>query len=272
MYRALAEAYAEVGAYQDAVWAYRQAGPHAGEGKLPLVVVEQLANMEVRLACQRKHRRKPGWAPFHPWPEVAALRPDKLFAAAKSRLVKLTRFMPTAERYALLGSYWKKRATVSRVPKTDMHEARTAYGKAWELSSRGQPRVQSYHTCLWAQTARLAGAPPDTLKQTRAALDKLEEQLDKDTATRTKAQDFWADAARGDLAVSRLVVNSGGKAGRRATLEEAEKCYRAAFENRSSVRERDSVIDHLRDLAILMPARRRELEELIDRLTRPFED
>ncbi len=263
VYHVLAKAYAELGAYEDAVWAYRRVKQHALKGKLPLVAVEQLANMEVRLACQIELKeRSPRWPAVHPCKDD----PKKLFEKAKRRLDKLIRLEPTGERHALLGSYWKKRATTLRPSsrRASLKKAENCYYQAWKLSSKDQAKYNPYHTTLWVQMAALA--LPETAKLPKAvrdALDKLDKQTQEARKERPQpvgSTDFWAETAIADVAISRAVV-----LGEEFTA--AEDGYRRAFYNRSTVREHDSVLDHLRDLEVLFPKRKAEIQELIQKLT-----
>ncbi len=262
---ALAKVYAELGAYEDAVWAYRRATSGALNGELPLVVIEQLANMEVRLACQKKLKKFPPWPAVHPYKGDAVPARDSasrdawlraevesLFNQARERLEKLIELEPTGERWALLGSHWKKRATTIRRSSrgTNLEKARDCYHEAWKLSSEGREEYNSYHTNLWVQMATLAAQRSQRLPaEVPYALVKLGIQSRKRLEDRQKPgapPDFWADTAFADAAVSRALVFG-------EPLCAAEDGYRRAFDNRSTVRERDSVLDHLRDLVALLP-------------------
>ena len=79
-----------------------------------------------------------------------------------------------------------------------------------------------------------------------------------------KAPDFWLRAARGDRLLTTLVEEVAGHRPDEeigperleawtATRDEMVTHYVAAFRLRSSARERASVIDHLDDLALLLP-------------------
>jgi hypothetical protein len=78
----------------------------------------------------------------------------------------------------------------------------------------------------------------------------------------TTAPDFWTRAAIGDRLLTDLVVSAApedDRAGEDATGPEPPTgpivdAYRAAFRLRSSARERDSVVAHMRDLQELAPA------------------
>ena len=68
------------------------------------------------------------------------------------------------------------------------------------------------------------------------------------STSRTTAIDFWDDARHGDVALTRGLFDSGSP----DSYAEAREHYVAAFRNRSAVRERSSVLDHLRDLAEIL--------------------
>ena len=77
------------------------------------------------------------------------------------------------------------------------------------------------------------------------------------------ADDFWIDAGLGDISITRAVFTQSDQ------FDGATEPYRTAFKNRSTVRERLSVLDHLRDLVALKPgqaAHVRNLEALISSL------
>ena len=87
-------------------------------------------------------------------------------------------------------------------------------------------------------------------KQRREVLHQLGEENKARSLRATIVEpDFWADTAPGDVALTRAVL--GDPKG----FAVAEGHYLASFRNRSTVRERNSVIEHLRDLRALLPAK-----------------
>lgn len=261
-------AYAELGAYEDAVWAYRKAAGAALEGELPLSVVEQLANMESRLAARPRDEKR-GKA-LHSVQDT----PDRLFTSAVDRIRTLLDLEKTGERYALKGSVFKKKARSSEGThrRSAVAEARKAYEKAFNTSSKDKEILDPYHTTLALQMralgqVALAKEHADLVKRLREQVERAREgELHKATPL-----DFWTDAALGDVTVTEAVLyarsdDTTKRMFRERTFMDAVEPYKAAFENRSTVRERDSVLDHLRDLAALMEEKKDEIERLIGAL------
>jgi tetratricopeptide (TPR) repeat protein len=308
VYEALGRAYGELGCYADAVWAYRQANQvDQGRGSVLPVTLEQLANLEVRLATNRALKRPTLFRPGHSIDES----PSELFDQAEARLQRLMAFEETPERRSLRGSLYRKRAaattTAGRTRDRRVAAARDEYWLAIVTELRNEPKLSPYATCVWAQMSALAdGQSPLGLE--RALVDMLERQLvlkkagrdlrapltehalrqladaaDDDAATlaaadleqvvkrelrdkanepdgaagpgpRGPAIDFWTDAALGDVGVTKAVL--GPDRSVKQSLESAKQHYQLAFDNRSAIRNRDSVLDHLRDLGRLLPKER----------------
>jgi hypothetical protein len=226
-----------------------------------LVVSEQLANMEVRLASQRGRSRPRRWEPVHSLKDANGkdIGVTDLFEEARARLRWLIDYQATPERHAIMGSHWKKLATTQtgKSRPASISEAFDSYREAWSLSSDGRDRYDTYHTCLWAQMGKLAGERTGKGSPIRNAVDELATQLAASSDEAGGAPDFWADAAQGDLALTRAVLDMTKTKGIAAgQLLAAKKPYLRAFKHRSTVRERDSVLDHLRDLVDLMPDKR----------------
>ena len=240
---ALGYAYGELGRYEDAVAAYLESMRQDTAG-VRLRAIEQLANFEVRSATRLIRAADP--AP----PEAAAL-----FDRAAERLLRLEGLAgQTAERHALRGSLEKRRATMLRDGErvAALARARDAYHRAWKLSSSGR-KLDSYHTNLWLQLCALTAKTGTIGKKEAEVLDRLHEQLLKDPAPDRAG--YWELAAIGDTIVTAVVV---GKAlsGKAVQLADAKAQYLAAFNLRSTVRQRESALDHLADLARLLPADR----------------
>ena len=248
VFEALGFAYGELGCFEDAVSALWEAERvDAGRGRMLLVAHEQLANFAARFATSHKGKRSRGSA--------IAVRPvtlgsAALFVDAERRLRRLIDFEKTEERQNLLGSLYKKRAVgrsgTSRA--ADVARAAEAYCESHELHLARSGRPSSYSSCVWLQLSRIAGVT--MTKQGRDVLRQLDEdnQPRSPRATIVKP-DFWADTAPGDVALTRAVL------GDPTMYAVAETHYLAAFCNRSTVRERNSVIEHLRDLGALLPTK-----------------
>ncbi|HET9443703.1 MAG TPA: CHAT domain-containing protein, partial [Acidimicrobiales bacterium] len=230
LYR-LGEAYGELGAYEQAVACYRQAWDHPDAASAPVRLLEQLGNFEVRLA---QERRRAGGRP--PGDGVAGL-----VEAAEGHLLLAHGLGATPERAALLASFHKKAGTLAAGEERRRHTAAAArrYREAVDLGAgRGAPAA--YHVLNWLQLAALAVAPVAP-REAAAALDGVAAGQGAEAGP----EDFWSRVGRADAALTRYVLGLVTGPG------ELEAGYRSAFATRSSRRDRDSVVDHLLDVAEL---------------------
>ena len=234
---ASALAWSELGDYPEAIEAYekalkdRKGGAHLWAG-------EQLANLEVRYAV-RLHRE----------PERTAADNEKvaeLFNAARDRLDQLDALGgASGERYALRGSLYKKRATTrsGQDRLEDLEQARQQYCEAQSKNAKG------YHINLAIQmTALVAGAVDDAMA---AQLEEFFRTTVRNEA-RNPSSDYWEIAQVADTLITYAVVGRTPEGIVRAPVAEAEARYEAAFRLRSTVRQRDSALAHLDDLAYLV--------------------
>jgi triacylglycerol esterase/lipase EstA (alpha/beta hydrolase family)/CHAT domain-containing protein/tetratricopeptide (TPR) repeat protein len=240
---ALGRAYAELGDFEQAIGAYEQALAHP-KGTAPISTAEQLANLRVRLALALD--RGEGHS------AEQARRIEGLLAAADSLLDKSVALAgPTAERHALRGSFHKKRATIddAAARAEDLVAARDAYERAWELSSKDRDTQNAYHTNLWLQMAALTKRRRSLNKDEAEHLRRLLDQVERRTDT---PQDYWDLAEHADTLVTCAVAGATGDKPQAEVLADARKGYQAAFKRRSTLRERESSMDHLDDLTRLV--------------------
>ena len=116
----LGDTYAELGDFEEAILRYREALAKSGpRERVPIRTVEQLANLEGRFAVQLSLPDKKG----EPRARSERLKPEELLVKAQERLELLLKLAPTAERYALLGSYYKRRAITQRGDETSRNKA-----------------------------------------------------------------------------------------------------------------------------------------------------
>lgn len=241
----LGVAYGELGRYQQAVGCYRQAWHHTASNTAPVKLLEQLGNFETRWAQGMARGRAGGAAA----PEVAGA-----IGAAEEHLRLALGLGETTERLALLGSFHKKVAAMSAGERRHGHlgDAAACYRRAHNLHGQTATAPESYFTLNWLQMAALAGTPVD-LGEAEAAMASVEA-----AASRPEKEDFWTRATVANVALTRAVL-AGAE-----DLTGVESRYRWAFSIRSSRRHRDSVIDHIRDLADLVGGP--GLERLAERL------
>ena len=170
VYAAFGSAFTELGCYPEAVDCYRRAWFDGPSNNVPLRVLEQLGNVEIRLA-QRI-------APTNP--EGAS----ELTAQAATRLELALQIGRTGERLSLLGSLHKKAATLA--PEADraahLTKACAWYREAheWVLDHTATTteeghvaQLDPYFVHEWIQMASVAGEAVD--EQADLLLDAIEQ-------------------------------------------------------------------------------------------------
>lgn len=232
---ALGRALSELGRYEEAIAAYQQA-MRDPKGRAHLWVAEQIANLQVRVAVRQERDGAP--------PAVVNGR----FRSAATELRRLEELGgPTAERYALRGSLLKKRATTRSAGQRqkDLVAARDLYEEADRILPNG------YHTNLWLQMSALTS---DTGGLDDDAKSRLDQHF-RSVTTREEdnpSSDYWQIAGVADTLITYSVANLKPD-GIDDPLKEAEGRYLDAFRLRSTVRQRDSALEHLEDLRRLVP-------------------
>ena len=153
------------------------------------------------------------------------------------------------------GSLHKKRATTldGGERAEALTAAREAYLMARQISSPDAgKRLVPYHTNLWLQLVVLtseSGCLPD---DEALWLEALQRQVVGDADAQTG---YWERAAVADTLLT-YVVAGRCLDGLPVALASVQASYRAAFELRSTLRQRDSALTHLQDLSLLVPAER----------------
>jgi hypothetical protein len=241
-----------------AIARYRVGVARGGSG-VTVGAIEQLGNL-LSVRAQQLHRHGL---------ETAARGHS---ARAETWLRRAVELGPTGERLALLGGFHKRQATMTAGSDRDRHLVEAA--RCFAEAQRIEPAP--YHDLNARQLAALArlhglevgpsgGPRTDERDATdRAATGREATHRDADAHRRrpTTAPDFWTRAAIGDRLLTDLVVSAAPRddqAGDHAPGPEPPTgpivdAYRAAFRLRSSARERDSVVAHVRDLQELAPA------------------
>jgi hypothetical protein len=135
----------------------------------------------------------------------------------------------TVERHGLLGSHFKKRATMAEGP------ARRAFlvhaAKQYGLASDMDPG-DSYTVLNHLQLGHLVGAD----------IGDADEVIERFVDASAPDDDYWALTQVGDGELTRIVL------GRTGSIEPVVEAYKRAFDFRSTWRERSSSLEHLRDL------------------------
>ncbi len=238
---AIGDAYKSVGDFKKAAEAFERCFL-SPDGRGELRAIEQYANMLVRDAASTA-----GGADLVAF-ETATNKLEAIIAAVGE----------TCERLSLLGSVYKKLAVVlSRrseaptalhsLPKTTKEALDFAKRKYKEASDaalaapEGKPDV--YSANVWLQL-EYAGSNADRDRDEHLEFGK--QLLASATSTADSPTNFWDRSQLGDALLTMALMGCDETS--RADIEQAAKQYVAAFENRSTIRERDSVRTHLDDL------------------------
>ena len=250
----LAAAWAELFEFERAIELYLRA-LNEGGSSVPVRVLEQLGNLQIREARRRDRGGRSEGV-------------DSYVTSARKWLRLALRTGTSGERLALLGSYHKKRAAMTAGDRRLKHLqlARSYY----ECANSSSP--DPYHEFNVRQLAALIrlGNPnrhhDDSDRTPPAPPDSgNEENTDSEDRRPEPAPDFWKRAKEGDRLLTELLEEAAHRA-QMASMQfgDADFCkdrvnemvakYTAAFRLRSSGRERASVIDHLDDLAELIPS------------------
>ena len=267
-------AFGELGRYVDAVDCYRRAWSEGQSSDVPMHVLEQLGNLEIRLA-QNLRRREPVEEGIE---SALGSRPppvEDLVTTAEARLSLALQVGITCGRLALLGSYHKKMATLTEREKRGPHlEASCAhYRQAHEQRladtsiDDGKLRVATvspYYTQAWLQMSVLARQPIDDALAAVLlnAIDIAPRRAEGRARRRGPGRRCGASGVGERGREARRLLGAGSTRANnmltRGVLDGAVDVdsladeYRSAFGTRASRRNRDSTVDHLRDLAVLM--------------------
>lgn len=179
IHAALGRAYGKAGKFDKAIEYYKQA-LCAENGAMTLKDVEQLANLEVRRAVQ-------WWKKRENLQEV----PDAINGAIR----RLKDLEPTAERHALLGSAYKRKALVDFDGRGEsLQQMRDAYREAYRLAEN-KGRFDPYPLLNWLTGALTVEWQPEKKTSSGKELENLQEIFEK---ARPKVRelsavkkDFW---------------------------------------------------------------------------------
>ncbi|MET1003827.1 MAG: CHAT domain-containing protein, partial [Acidimicrobiia bacterium] len=164
-------AFGELGRYADAVSCYRVAWADGTSQDVPMRALEQLGNLEIRLA-QQLARGDIDAAEVEAALGSHGHSVDDLVASAKSHLQLALQVGVTGERLALIGSFHKKAATLkSGAERTaELERSCALYHQAQlhelerttaDQDSRRVAKLSTYYTHVWLQMAALAGEEVD---------------------------------------------------------------------------------------------------------------
>ena len=265
---ALAQAYAEAGAFARAVKAYRDAITKDTKAERSVRTIDayrQLANLEARVAAQRANKR-PDQFDFGPDEDGVTEDAAALFALAEKRLDDLAPLDQSAEWHAIRGSLFKKRASTltGDAQLAELRRSMDAYRAAVKVNNpqeSAEVQLDVYHSSLTLLMAYALGWPDGTSIRS-TYLERLAVQK---ASYDPEAGDYWERARVADVNATDIVTND-------RLIIEADRvnlvqAFVNAFRVRSTMRNRSSVIDNYRDLSLLLPT-----EELKDAARRVAED
>jgi tetratricopeptide (TPR) repeat protein len=227
---AFGETYGELGAagFEQAVDYYTRAlAVEDPEGRVPLTVIEQLANLEARHGA----RTQP------PRPE--------LIARAIARLQGLLALSPNAERLRLMASAYKRLAQVAATPadtRAAVEESAAYYEKASRLYLE-RTAIDPYSVLNWLACRAVLGQPAP---EAETWLSRCEAAASERFA---RSRGFWDAVIRPDAAVLRHLLK-----GSLATAEDdlVARYTEVREEAQATPREFDSVLDQLGFIASMV--------------------
>ena len=228
---ALGHAWSACNDLADAVRHYRRA-LSAAAGDVPIRVIEQLANLEMRLAGEIGDGEVVLDGDGDPWTA------DKLLDSARRRVDIIAALPATPERQAISASVWKAVAvrTTGAERQGALEQAARNYFQRWETD--GQP--------YGANNALQLDGTGGLLTDEQRAL--LMAAIDEPDFVKPGA-DFWARIAEADLLLTRSLAD--GSITDDVCGDRLFELYGRIFEERSTPLERSSAVRHTRELAAL---------------------
>ena len=179
---------------------------------------------------------------------------QRLFDDARQLLRALDRLGPTGERMALWGSYHKKRACTSSPPDYLLvAQAARRYRRALELDG---DRPKAYHELNARQLTAIVWRVERDRGMTLLdppAMTPRSDTTSVASGRRSPASDFWSRSELGDRLLTSLVERAVTEQPSDETVVDLKAAYVNAFRLRSSAANRRSVIEHLEDIATLLP-------------------
>jgi beta-lactamase superfamily II metal-dependent hydrolase/tetratricopeptide (TPR) repeat protein len=227
----LAEAWKSMGDFDKAVEWYERAVA-AKDGQVTLSDIEQLANLQDRLASSLVRNRRAS--------KARRSRAAALVEQSMKTITLLEQLSQSGERSALRAGHHKRRATILQgLDRAEALEAAAgAYRRAYEQDGG------AYALFNFIQLEEIRRRIAGDESRVGALIDDFERLLDqRDDST------YWASVALPDGQLTKAVIDGDidARRGRLVSL------YCAAFDSRSTWGQRSSTVDHLLDLAALHP-------------------
>lgn len=232
----------ELDDYERAIVCYRTAQA-AEDGSASIKTTEQLANMLARRGSELLD---------------SAETQDQgkgLLRDAEALVDNLLKLGPTAERYCLKGSIWKRRLPVMN--DDELESALQSMAKAYQDAERladepgGRlyyPAINVLHATLLRQL--LGTLPPPELAAAQVRIDDIRRELE---SPEFKPTNFWDCVAPLDLALTSTLLHAASSNSHqiRPELDEANRDFQVVLAF-SSQGERRSVLDTLNTLATFL--------------------
>lgn len=259
----LAEAWAEMGEAERAIGHYRAALSFE-DACFSLHALEQLANLEIRHgASLMQHKGKNAEKTKEHF-----LRGREFMEAGRQRLQQLLNIGATSERWALLGSYWKRlaQAQIAKESLTDVQSWLEGMDEAyWQAADHGYKRSGSwdYAPLLNALDAIFLRALWNDRKHADRLIVQLPELLRAatDNGRRRLAENRIFSHALAEVEAQRIdslwaFLEESRPQARLSNPEVVERLvvlYRDILARLGSIREQDSTINRLHFLIKLLP-------------------
>jgi len=228
---ALSGGWQAIGDFEKAI-EWLEAAQQAGDGRLTLAGVEQLANLRDRRAASLMRSRTPT--------EAHRLRAAELTGQSIRAITLLEQLSGSGERYALRGGHHKRRAITLQGAEraAALDEAATAYLKAYQQGDA------EWALLNYVQVEELRSRLTDTPSRASDVAEDLTRMLGT-----VDNSYYWTAVAVPDGQLTRALLDDTIDTSQAQLVE----LYAAAFDNRSTWSQRSSTLDHLLDLAELHP-------------------
>ena len=227
----LAEARKAMGEFKEAV-AWYEGAVAAQDGQITLAGIEQLANLQDRLASSLLRNRRASAAQRR--------RAADLVAESLKTIDLLEELSHSGERSALRGGHHKRRATT--LEGADRAEALDAAAGAYRRAYEQNDDAYALFNFVQLEEIRRRIANDESrIGPLIADFERLLDQHDDST--------YWKAVARPDGQLTKAILDDQIDARR----DELASLYAFAFDSRSTWAQRSSTLDHLLDLAELHP-------------------
>ena len=242
---AIADAWAELGQFDNAIENYR-AAIHQQESRAPIRAIEQLANLEVRYAISLLAAgEEPAAATVSETARTTPSDPEQLMKDAAELVEWLLKLNETPERLSLLGGIYKRRALLAsgKARHSMLTEARDAYRRAHSLALKTTGALDPYPALNWATYRFLLN---DSNKSDLAGVIA---DIQKEAAAKAKMdRSFWTRVGVPDALLLEHLV----KGDLPDHITKVKNAYAKTIAGGATEREQASVREHLQFLQAII--------------------